>query len=211
MALIAAAGTACRSQTTVFGEPPPLVWIAIAIEHPTTKSSKVCWGKSVRLLSFCRRGFTIVELLITVLVLATLIFLVAPDVRVFLDTTKLSSAVGEVNSALAFARSEAMKRGTFVTMRTTGADGSAFGEGWIIFVDTNPPAGVVPATNPIILARQDSLSKDIKISMAVATSIAGDSAAISFSPLGTSTDPVSGGIGQGRIEFKVSTDGITFR
>jgi prepilin-type N-terminal cleavage/methylation domain-containing protein len=154
-------------------------------------------------------GFTLVELMVTIAVLAILAAIAVPNLRSFLDNTKHAAAIGDFRSALSLAKSEAQKRGLFVTLRSAGTGADSLANGWVIFVDSNPPTGSIPVTTPIIIARQDAMSSDVKILMNQA--LADGTEAVAFSPLGVMWDIAStGGGGERRVEIRI-TDGTTTR
>lgn len=107
------------------------------------------------------RGFTLVELMISIAVLAVLLGIAAPSFRSMTATSELRSVSSELITTLAQARSEAIKRGGRVTVCMT-ADGTtcssatstAWENGWIMFtddirtgatasIDAGPPAETV--------------------------------------------------------------------
>lgn len=89
-----------------------------------------------------QRGFTLVELLITMVILGILGVIAVPS---FLDATlsnRLSSLANSFSASLKIARSEAIKRNASVTMcrSSTGSSCATTGtwqQGWIVFADTN--------------------------------------------------------------------------
>lgn len=78
-------------------------------------------NKTVRLRA--RRGFTIIELMIVVAVVATLIALTAPSFKRMIDTQRLRSVNAALVTDLQFARAEAASRNQRVWVRfnNTGA------------------------------------------------------------------------------------------
>jgi type IV fimbrial biogenesis protein FimT len=116
-------------------------------------------------------GFTLLELMIATTVLAIGISIAVPSFTDIIRRNRLTTQTNGLMSALAIARSEAVKRGTPVTvcpveaLTDEGAD-QCSGEdnwaenGWIIFSDVRAPLGEVNAevleeanTNDSILQR----------------------------------------------------------
>jgi type IV fimbrial biogenesis protein FimT len=80
-------------------------------------------------LSERTRGFTIIELMITLAIAAILITLAAPSFKSFILDQRVRTASFEVLSTLNFARSEAIKRNANVTV-TPAAGG--WSNGWTV-------------------------------------------------------------------------------
>ncbi len=85
------------------------------------------------------RGFTMVELMVTLVVLAVLLALAAPNMSSFINNSRLRASQGELVSALTLARSEATKRGNFVVVEALEpvVPGAEFSSGWRVFEDRN--------------------------------------------------------------------------
>jgi type IV fimbrial biogenesis protein FimT len=91
-----------------------------------------------RLRQSACRGFTMVELMVTLVVLAILMAVAAPNLVTFINNSRLRSTHGELTSALTLARSEATKRGTSVVVEALAPTaGAEFSGGWRVFEDTN--------------------------------------------------------------------------
>lgn len=96
------------------------------------------------------RGFTLVELMVTLFVLAILVMIAAPNFRDLLRRNEVSSAANALRADIAYARSEAVTRGTIVSIcpstdHTNCSDESAYGSGWLIYTYT--PGHAVASTD----------------------------------------------------------------
>jgi type IV fimbrial biogenesis protein FimT len=100
------------------------------------------FGRTLRV----SRGFTIIELMVVVAIVATLAALAAPSFTPLMERWRVRQTVDGLQSALYFTRSEAIKRGGNVTIRKepTGTNGCTLASGaadwdcgWVVFVDTN--------------------------------------------------------------------------
>jgi len=87
-----------------------------------------------------KRGFTLVELLMTMVIAGILLALAAPSFHSFIQNNRISSQANELLTTLATARSEAIKRKQSVIV-CSSSDGStctgSWNEGWIVFADTD--------------------------------------------------------------------------
>lgn len=86
-------------------------------------------------------GFTLIELMVTMSVLAILLAIAVPGFQGSIASNQLTGRTNDMVSALNLARSEAIRRGTRVTLckSSTGTSCTASGnweQGWIAFVDT---------------------------------------------------------------------------
>lgn len=87
-------------------------------------------------------GFTLVELLITILVAALLMALAIPAFHSFVENNRLAASTNQLVSALAVARSEGIHRRENVTLCSsadlaTCAVSASWETGWIAFTDRN--------------------------------------------------------------------------
>lgn len=88
------------------------------------------------------KGFSLVELMVALAVLAVLATTAIPAFDTLMRNTRVSVAAGELISALFLARSEAIKRGRRSTLCTSAdgefcAQGIDWTDGWLLFVDAN--------------------------------------------------------------------------
>jgi len=91
-------------------------------------------------------GFTLIELMITLAIVAILLTVGVPSLKTFMQGNQLVAATNELVSALHVARSEAIKHNVRVSVceSSDGANCTATGNwenGWIVFIDGN---GVTP-------------------------------------------------------------------
>ena len=84
------------------------------------------------------RGFTLIELMTTVTVMAVALAIAAPSLAAFVRNSKVRSAQSELVASMMLARSEAAKRGVTVALAATApATGDEFSAGWKVWVDDN--------------------------------------------------------------------------
>ena len=88
------------------------------------------------------RGFTLLELLVAVAVVAIVATIGVPQFSNFINNQQRTAAMNELVYSLAYARSEALKRNQFVTLcRSTDQSscagaGTDWSVGWIVFANT---------------------------------------------------------------------------
>ena len=90
------------------------------------------------------RGFTIIELMVTVAVLGVLAAIAAPSFQPLIERWQVRQVSEELQSSLYFARSEAIKRGGgIIIQRSTSAtnctvsDADLWNCGWVVYQDKN--------------------------------------------------------------------------
>lgn len=109
------------------------------------------------------RGFTVIEALITVAILAILLALTAPSFAKFIKDNRRASAVNDLIVSVQIARSEATRRGQRVVVcpsndaQTACADKTDWSGGWIVHAITAGGPEVIrvfPAT-PLVMISSD--------------------------------------------------------
>ncbi len=94
-------------------------------------------------------GLTLVEVMVTVAILALLLGLAVPSFKPLLERWRVQQAVGAMTSTMQLARSEAIKRGGNIIIKAN--TGTNWGTGWHVFLDVNADraqGACVPADTP---------------------------------------------------------------
>ncbi|MCO6440674.1 MAG: GspH/FimT family pseudopilin [Nitrococcus mobilis] len=106
------------------------------------------------------KGFTLIELMLTLAVAAVLLAVAVPSYRGFVQGNRAAAQANTLLRALAYTRSEAVKRAAVITIcRSSNQNGcgSAWADGWIVFTDVDQD-GVLDAGTDILLQAGDGLS-----------------------------------------------------
>lgn len=77
-------------------------------------------------------GFTLIELMVAIAVLAIILSLAAPSFRQMLESQSIRAAAFDLVADLTLARSEALKRGMNVTIGIPASQGGDWSKGWAV-------------------------------------------------------------------------------
>lgn len=140
-------------------------------------------------------GFTIYELLITLLVVGVILTIGVPNISEFTRNSRISSTANDLHSSFLLARSEAARAKANVTICSSAnsmdaaaqCDGGPFDDGWIIFVDVDGDILVDdPAVEPI-------LRRHAPIPSAIDVTTNANASYFSFAPTGLGRGDVGAG------------------
>ena len=85
------------------------------------------------------RGFTLIELVVALVVLAVLISIAIPGFGSMIDQQRMSTGLNNLGLSLSMTRQEAVRMNRTTTLAPISGD---WNQGWIIFVDKNNDGAV---------------------------------------------------------------------
>jgi type IV fimbrial biogenesis protein FimT len=183
-------------------------------------------------------GMTLIELMITLLVVAVLVAVAAPSISTMLDNNRLLALSNQLVSAINYTRSEAVKRRYDVVMCVRNAAGSGcnslggFEQGWIIFVNCNPAVNSTLDTTNVcdtdgdgiadapedILQDSNSVVNNTSGNISIVSNSAGNQRLIEYLPSGNvinnatltvQTGPVASPVPRYRVSMAPRTGRVT--
>ena len=96
-------------------------------------------------------GFTMIEMMMVIALLAVLMMVAAPSVRDLTLNARMTSTANDLMTDLSIARSEAVKQGarTAVCSSSTGTacTDTPWEQGWIVFIDADADGNLAAATD----------------------------------------------------------------
>ena len=139
-----------------------------------------------------QNGFTLYELLITMLIVGVVLGLGIPNLSEFTANNRLSSTANDLHASFLLARSEAARSKTNITIcasanaLTAGANcGGTWDQGYIVFVDDDGDLNRAGATETVLRAHGE-------IATDVVLSIANDATYFSYASTGLGRGDVGG-------------------
>lgn len=99
-------------------------------------------------------GFTLIELMVTIALMAIMLSIAAPSFTSFRRNSELASIANNFLAALNAARTEAMKRNMFAMVVPVNNDND-WSKGWVVFVDANDN-GSYDSSADILVMQQEA-------------------------------------------------------
>lgn len=147
-------------------------------------------------------GFTLIEVMITLSVLAVLVAVAAPSISKLIMDNRIRSQASDLMASLSIARSESAKQGVRVTVcssttyaaTTPSCDGggsTSWNSGYILFTDVNANAAFDSATDTLLRIGEPLSGGNTLVSSGFTAPAAADR--IQFRPSGNTNLPAAGG------------------
>jgi type IV fimbrial biogenesis protein FimT len=141
------------------------------------------------------QGFTLVELLITIVVVSVLLATAVPSIMQMVKNNRVTTQANKLVTAIQLARNEAVKRGTRSTICAANADltncsgNTDWSNGWIVFSNLENDLTADTGTDACLETEDCMISASDGVSNSTLT---GDDSAIHFLPTGlTDNGPVT--------------------
>ena len=136
-------------------------------------------------------GFTLIEMMVTVALLAVLIALVTPSFRGLLRDNRAAAQANALVGSLMLARSEAIKRNVPVVVCqsddgiTCTGDDDAWAAGWIVWPDSDRDGVLDPDDGDGIPEAGEEMIIEVQAALAVNFELSAGAASITYHPDGS--------------------------
>jgi type IV fimbrial biogenesis protein FimT len=107
------------------------------------------------------KGFTLVELMVTISIAAIILAIAIPSFTRFMDDNAIRGACEELRNSLSLARNEGI-RGSRLVHVAPSCTGKDWSDGWAVFTDGGSTADCFDDADGLIM-RTNALSRNVKI------------------------------------------------
>ncbi|MGB6055867.1 MAG: GspH/FimT family pseudopilin [Burkholderiaceae bacterium] len=114
-----------------------------------------------------RGGFTLIEMMITLVIAAILLAIGVPSFRTLIQNQRMTTTVNDFFAAVNLTRSAALERGMQVRLVPADDAGSDWTQGWIVFVDEDDDKR--PDSNEPVIFRHGPVPDGMQISSNIGT------------------------------------------
>ena len=149
------------------------------------------------------RGLTLIELMVGLAVLALVMAVATPSYKQFGRTTRVLTQASELQNAMAYARSESLRRGVRVSV-CRSADPQAtspvcsgsgnWASGWVVFIDSGT-TGSIDGTDAVLRAGNPATNSTITVAGNLDAWIAYSPQGLALTKGSSGSAPASGSFG----------------
>jgi len=160
-----------------------------------------------------QRGFTLIELMMTLLIAGIVLTIGVPNFRDLVQRNRVTTEVNRFISHVQFARAESIRRGSTVSLCQSGtldrcasddngAPSGVYEKGWLVYADRSGPGDNFDSAEDVLLRVGDAAPGDVTVradsgaprwlSFGLRGELSGVRAQLAFCHNGVSTEDVPG-------------------
>ena len=149
------------------------------------------------------RGLTLIELMVGIAVLAVVMAVATPSYKQFGRTTRVLTQASELQNAMAYARSESLRRGVRVSVCRSADPQAAspvcsgsgdWASGWIVFTDSGT-TGTIDGSDVVLRAGNPATNSAVTAAGNLDAWVAFSPQGLALTKGGTGNAPASGSFG----------------